>query len=151
MNVRRMLKQDISAVAELEQEGPDPWSETKIRTNYRGRHTSSWVVEKHNEVIGYAIVTSDWMVASILRFRVALKHQRAGAGFELLSVVVNAAGDDCSIEVAIDERESGAQVLFGRFGFACTNDTDTGYLFRKGTRFLFAPDLKYRMLGNGCN
>ncbi len=151
MNVRRMLKQDVSAVATLEVEGDNPWSDTQIRTSYRARHTSSWVVESDNEVVGYAIVTSDWMIASILKFRVAMEYRGLGAGAMLLDVLVNAAGDDCSIEVAIDEKESGAQILFSRFGFVCANDTNTGYLFRRGSRFKYTPDLKYRMAGNGCN
>jgi ribosomal protein S18 acetylase RimI-like enzyme len=139
-----MLKQDIAAVAAIEKEGPLPWSDINIRSTYRSRHTSSWVVEDDG-VIGYAIVTSDWMISSVLRFRVAEAHRGLGAGAALLQVVVNATGDDCSIEAAIDEKESGAQVLFSRFGFSCVNDTDTGYLFRRGSRFVYAPDLKYRM------
>lgn len=149
MFVRRMLKQDVAAVAAIEKEDVKPWSELDIRSTYRQRHTSAWVVED-DEVVGYAIVTTDWMIASVLRFRVAKEHQSRGAGSELLKMVVNAIGDDCSIEAPIDEKESGAQVLFSRWGFSCVNVTDTGYLFRRGNRFMFAPDLRYRM-ANGFN
>ncbi len=150
MHVRRMLKQDVSAVSLIEIENPKPWSEMEIRSTYRARHTSSWVVENGDDIVGYAIVTSDWMIASILRFRVALEYQCLGAGTELLRTVVNASGEECSLEVAIDDNEAGAQILFSRFGFACVNDTDTGYLFRRGARFTYPPDLKYRMTSRSC-
>jgi ribosomal protein S18 acetylase RimI-like enzyme len=145
-----MLKQDVAKVAEIEKEDPSPWNELHIRSTYRSRHTSSWVVEdKLGVVVGYAIITTDWMIASVLRLRVAKARRNKGAGKALLEMVVNATGDDCSVEVAVDEGESAGQVLLSRFGFSCVNKTDTGYLFRRGTRFMFAPDLRYRLTHHG--
>jgi ribosomal protein S18 acetylase RimI-like enzyme len=146
MQARRMLKQDIPAVVEIDMEDADPWDEATTRSMYRARHSSSWVVEDASGKIGgYCIVTSDWMITSVLKFRVAKAFQGMGGGDALLKTLIGATMDACSIEAHIGKGESAAQVLFGRNGFACVNDVGSEYIFRKGDRFLHAPDLKYRM------
>ncbi len=146
MQVRRMLKHDVAAVEEIDKEDKSPWTASEIRTTYRARHSSSWVVENElQEVVGYCIVVSDWMITSIMRCRVKSGWQGVGYGDALLKTLIGATLESCSIEVAVDKECSAAQVLFSRNGFACVNDAETDYIFRRGDRFLYAPDLKYRL------
>lgn len=146
MQVRRMLKWDVPAVVAIELDDDQPWDEAAIRAAYRARHSSSWVVETDSgRVVGYCIATSDWMVTSILRFRVDSGFRGAGGGTELLKSLIGATMATCSIEAAVGKDESAAQVLLSRNGFKCVNERDDDYIFRRGDRFLHAPDLKYRM------
>lgn len=142
--VRRMMRQDISRVMPLEKSvhKDERWSSAFLSKLHRAKFTHSWVAEIRGEVIGYCMVMVDLDIAEIARI-VDREHSHDVLSC-LVSQVINALGDG-SIECYTGNDEPHLMSLLSKFDFRIVNQWDDLFLMRRGRRFRFAPDLKYRM------
>jgi len=128
VRLRPMQERDLPAIFRLEEASQAyPWPHGFFRRTLR-RHTSCWVLEKNNEVLGFGILAFENGKAHIMNLCVAASQRRHGLGrrilLRLLAVARKQRARQAWLEVRTTNRP--ARQLYGKLGFV-TKAVRKGY------------------------
>lgn len=141
MQIRRMIKSDIDEIEDFYS------NEYDYEEYRRSKESHAFVAEDANEIVGIYLAAEELLTCELVHLEVREDLWGVGIGTEMLEHLERLC--DKSIEAFIDERNVPMQAFLSRRGYTATNNIQTddgepGYLFRKGDRFNYAPDLMYR-------
>ncbi len=129
LSFREMTKDDIEAMAEIEQKCfSSPWSPQMIEEDYNNKLSYHIICELEGEIIGYAGLWHVINEGHITNIAISPDHQGKGYGGRLMEEMINLANSKEMIGLTLEVRESNEKAigLYEKYGFE-TEGVRKGY------------------------
>lgn len=121
LRVRSMVEADLDQVLTIERDSfVSPWSAENFRYEIlRNRHAVNYVMEREDDLLGYACVWYIGREMKINNIAIDRAHRREGLAERLLLGLLRRAGElrchTAQLEVRVSNRA--ARALYGKLGF----------------------------------
>lgn len=133
MQIRTMDPQDVSAVTLIEEELCEcPWTSNIFQECLKYYHCL--VLEDHNEVIGYGMLSCVADESHLLNLGIKKTAQRKGNASKLMNDIINIARSKHSTKMYLEVRENNIPAinLYQKFGFSNIGTRKDYYLTKSG-------------------